>query len=444
MNEKEFQDLVAKVGAEAANKIKAEMDGYDAKMKTIAEDAVKNGGGLTKEQFETYKTSSETAINEIKEIAKKQGTTLAQLQLSGGKEETKSIASVFAENNDELKKVYSQRSGTVDFMVYKNSKGEWTARKHDPLAAKAAGPHATIDAVGAAGNTASISQAFGAATLLRMGANADIVSQYRNTPWIFDLINTTQAGWSDLPFVIWFEEQAKQGGSTLVTEGGTKPPVQYTYKLRSSEYKKRAQLLSFTEEFNLDFSRLQSDIIGKGQTDLINQINSDLLTGITNAATAYNTAASFTGGVAFADANDFDVIAALAAQVDNATYGNSTNAAIMSTFKKYRMGVTKSTTGEYIDRPSVLDAVNFIGNPDMAADALLVGDLKQYNAILRGGFIVKVGYNGTDFGENKFSVVQEQFYFDYISDIRKAALVKGPNFADVKTALASVGAGGGE
>ena len=72
----------------------------------------------------------------------------------------------------------------------------------------------------------------------------------------------------------------------------------------------------------------------------------------------------------------------------------------------------------------------------MAADAVVVGDLRQYHMVMRGGLIVKIGYNGTDFAENKFSVVMEQYYFDWISNIRKSAIVKGPTFADVKTELA--------
>jgi hypothetical protein len=49
--------------------------------------------------------------------------------------------------------------------------------------------------------------------------------------------------------------------------------------------------------------------------------------------------------------------------------------------------------------------------------------------------IMRVGYNGTNFAENKFSIVLEQFYFDYISAIRAKALVKGTDFATVKTAI---------
>jgi hypothetical protein len=50
---------------------------------------------------------------------------------------------------------------------------------------------------------------------------------------------------------------------------------------------------------------------------------------------------------------------------------------------------------------------------------------------------VKVGYNGTDFAQNMFSVVIEQYYYDYISAARTPAIVKGPDFATVKTAISA-------
>jgi len=251
-------------------------------------------------------------------------------------------------------------------------------------------------------------------------------------------VNVVQAGW-DNPLALWFEETTPQGSAAVVPEGGMKPLVQYAYQLKSSTYKKAAQLVTFTEEFSLDFARLQSDIMGKGRTDVLNVINAALLTDLTAAATTYNTAASFKPGtnVVQAPVNDYDAIAAMAAQVDNATYGANANAAIMSTFKKYRMGITKSTQGEYLNRPDVLDNLAFVGNPSMGADNVIVGDLKQMTLILRGGFLVKVGYNGTDFAQNQFSVVMEQYYFDYIPTVRQAAIVKGPDFATVKTAIGS-------
>jgi hypothetical protein len=382
-------------------------------------------------------------LAELEETARKQGTSLGEIseKLSSNQlGSSKSIAEVLHENKEELRKVYQNGSGTKQFVVGLNKNGQWVMRPFDPTV-KAAGPHATIADVGTNGNVASIAQSIDAATLLRMGGNSPIVSQFRNTPWIFDLCNLQNAG-LETPFAMWFEETAKQGASATVAEGATKPATQYAYELKTATYKKEATLIGITDEFSIDFARLESDILGKGKTDVINRINTAILSNIISAATAYNTSASFNPGSGDdlgVNVNDFDVIAALAAQADSATFGNMANAAVMSTYKKYRMGVLKDAQGNYLNRPEVLNGINFVGNPAMSADNILVGDFKNYNIILKGGFIVKVGYNGTDFAENKFSIVMEQYYFDYISEIRKAAIVKGTTFAAVKQAIGDYG-----
>ena len=174
--------------------------------------------------------------------------------------------------------------------------------------------------------------------------------------------------------------------------------------------------------------------MGKGRTDVINRINSAVLANIITAGTAYNTNTEF--GTRAADAiNDWVVLAAMAAQVDSATFGANANAAIMSTYKKYNIGTTQTAAFEWVDTPNVLRNMAMVGNPAMSADAVLVGDFKQYNILLRGGLIMKVGFNGTDFAENRFSTVLEQYYFDYISALRTPAIVKGSTFSAVKALL---------
>ncbi|WP_430897643.1 MULTISPECIES: hypothetical protein [unclassified Paraflavitalea] len=430
LTKEQFEAIVAKLGTEAAKVVAKEMETASTKIKeSVSKETI------SKEDFEGLKKAQEEGLKKINEICEKQGTSineiLASMSTKGTKE--KSIADCLKYSEDELKQIYNNRSGVKYFMINVGTDGKFKMTPFDPTQ-KAAGPHSTTANVGGAGNTSSIAQSIDAATLLRLGAQSPIVSQYRNTPWILDLINLQNAGF-DLPFAMWYEEQAKQGSSSTVAEGATKPQVQYAYTLKTATYKKEAMLIGFSEEFSLDFARLQDDILGKGRVDLVNRINSAILANVITNAQAFNSAVAFKQGVVVPNGNDFDAIAALAAQVDSNTFGAIANTAVMSTFKKYRMGITKSTTGEYIDRPSVLDNLAFVGNPDLTADQLIVGDFKQYNAILRGGLIVRVGYNGTDFAQNMFSTVIEQYYYDYISALRVPAIVKGPDFATVKTAI---------
>lgn len=434
----ELKTVQDTVGAQATTAMKKELDAYEAKVKVIADEAAKNNGGVSKETFDEYKTASDAALAAVKAIAEKQGTTLTELSLKieQGDAPTKSISQVLEADKEELRQIYSQRNGQKTYMVSLNNKGAMVMKPFDET--KATGPNASIAGI-VGGAAASISQNLDAATLLRVGAGSPIYGQYRNTPWVFDLCNTVNGSFdSARPFAIWFDEQAKSGASATTAEGAAKPATQYLYQLNSATYKKEATLVGFTNEFQLDFAQLESDIMDKSRIDVINRVNQAILPNIISAATAYNSAASFTGGTAISNANDFDAIAAMAAQVDNATFGSArANAAVMSTYKKYRMGITKNTQGSYLNPPDVLSGIGFVGNPSMAADDVLVGDLKQYQILLRGGLIVRVGYNGTDFAQNMYSVVLEQFYFDYISTVRKVAIVKGPDFATVKTAIAA-------
>ena len=440
MDEKQFKALVDQVGAEAAQRIKTEIEAYEVKMKQFATEVAKQNGGVTKEQFEEYKKAAEGAVEAVKAIAEKQGTTLAEvaLKLEGGKSGViKSISEVLKEDQEALRQVYSAGSGQKTYMITMNEQGQPMMKAIDMSnTALKVGPEASI--AGISGGVSAITQALDAATLLRVGSGAMINNQYRNSPWIFDLCNTINASFSSsLPFAMWFDETPKNGASANTAEGGSKPISQYAYQLNSATYKKEATLVGFTQEFQMDFAQLESNIMNVARLDVINRVNSAILPNIIAAATAYNSGATFNAGAPVTNVNEFDAIAAMAAQVDNATFGARANAAVMSTNKKYRMGIIKNTQGAYLNPPDVLSGIGFVGNPAMAADDVLVGDLKQYNIILRGGLIVRVGYNGTDFAENRYSVVLEQFYFDYISTIRKVAIVKGPDFATVKTAISA-------
>jgi flagellar biosynthesis chaperone FliJ len=372
-------------------------------------------------------------LKELETAAEKQGTTLQEIsaKLSGAEGNFKSIADQLKADETELRTIYKNRTGVKEYILNVTSKGEWQMKPYD--SSKATGTHATVDGVGA-GVTSSVTQNIDATTLLRLGAGSNIVSNFRNTPWIFSLCNLINVG-VDNKFFMWFDEQAVQGGSTNVAEGGTKPKQQYSYKLQTAPYKKEAVLVSFTDEFSLDFQQLQSDIMSKVQIDLFNRINIAVLTDlIANGSTAYNLA--YTGITA---ANDWDVLAAMAAQVENNTFASLANTAIMTTIKKYKLGTIKDAQNRWLNPPDVLNNLGIVSNPDatLGADGVLVGDFKNYNIALRGGVIVRMGYNGTDFAENKFSTLTEQYYFNFISSIRKAAIVKGPDFATVRAAISA-------
>jgi hypothetical protein len=435
MTPEDLKILQEKVGADAAAAMKKELDAYDEKAKKLANEAASKS--VTAETFETFKTAANEALEGIKKIAEKQGTSLQELslKLTSASIGEKSIAQVLSEDEEDLRKVFSAGSGSKSYMVLPTEKG-YSMKPFDPTM-KTVGPVASISGING-GTAASIFQSIDAASLLRLGGDSvPIIGQYRNSKWILDLCNVTNADYKTY-MAMWFEEVAKTGTSATVAEGGLKPLVQYGYTLKTATYKKEAALVGFTDEFALDFSRLQSDILGTARIDVLNRINTAVLGDIIAAATAYNTGASYKtarGGAIATNYNDYLAIDAMAAQVDNATFGQQANAAVMSTFRNHALNSQMDAEGRFLTPPVLLQNLNWVGNPAMAVDDVLVGDFKQFNIILRGGLIVRVGYNGTDFAQNMFSVAVEQYYYDYISPIRAVAIVKGATFAAVKTAI---------
>ena len=425
----EKKALIDEIGVQGAAKLKEVSDAATVEMKALLSEVKEQKGGLTEEQHKAILVSQKSLEDKIEEISKEHGSSITDLKGAISKAEVtgKTIAEKLKDDEEELKRLYGQSGvGQKAYMLTVDKSGNPVLKNF---------VHGTID--GLEGGLASVAQSFDASSILRMGAGGTVLNQYRNTPFIFDLCNTITTS-PDQRLAFWIDEIPKIGSSALVPEGETKPKVQYNYELKSSPYKKEAKLISFTDEFSMDFSELEQNIMNQGRVDLINKVNAAILPNITTAATAYNTATEFKAGVPITNPHDFDAIAAMSAQVDSATFGSaSANAALMSTFKKYRIGIQRDNELGYINSPQVLDALSYVGNPEMGADEVMVGDFSQYNILLRGGIIVKVGYNGTDFAENKFSVVMEQFYYDYISSARTNAIVKGANFADVKTAISA-------
>lgn len=253
MEVKEFDALVEKVGAETAKSIKKALEPYEAQVQILAEEVNKNKGGVTAETFEAFKKASEESLGAVKAIAEKQGITLGELStvLSNGKQASKSISQVFEEDKPQLEKIFNDRQGVKSYMVTMNKDGVAVMNPINMTGTKAAGAEATISGVGS-GNVSAITQSLDAATLIRIGGNAQIYGQYRNTSWVFDLCNTINASFNtQMPFVIWFDEEPKVGGSTTVAEGTTKPATQYLYTLHSDTYKKEATIVGMTDEHQI-------------------------------------------------------------------------------------------------------------------------------------------------------------------------------------------------
>lgn len=421
--------------------LKAQLDdiskSHNAKVDALEKQIAESQKGLaTQEQYEKHAELNEelkASMLKLEETIKAQGLSLTDIINGNGKVSTKfkTLHEQLEADKSDLERIRANQTGFLTYaLVNDKATGKMMAK---PLStAKDVSIHSTIDIDTEDDLLASVVNSMTAASILRSGNGAPILESYQNSNWLFDLVNYTVAS-KTTSFYRYWEELPTEGAPAVVPENGLKPQVQYRWELKSVDYKKVAAYLKITDEFDMDFPMLAQRAQTELRLDVGRQINNIVATDLLAQATAFVAPTAWVANVPFV--NDYDAIMAMAAQVEMNTFSDSANVALMNSAKKWRISAEKDTTGNYLDKPSILDGVRFVGNPAFVADNIVVGDLKQYNLIMRGAFIVKIGYVDDDLIHNRFTVVGEQFFFNYIPTSRKGAIVKGTTFTAVKAAI---------
>lgn len=438
MTQEQMNALASQLGTQASEQIKTEVANLKSTMEANMA-KFKREGSISKGDYEKEQKALQTAIETVKTIAEKQGKTLTELESklssSVGGTGMKSLHQLMDEDAEEIKTIRSNGFGNKQYLLRQDVNGNVFAERYDR---KAQVPHAHQTVGGSSGTDTFVPAVTTGvndiASVIRLANQNNLVNQYRNTPFVFDLVNVIPTS-MNTQTAQWWEELTVQGGSSTVAEGTVKPIAQYQYEFKMSPYKKEAVRIGFSDEFRLDFGRIQHEALTNGRKDLYNKINNDILADVKSKATAL----SITSGNPFYQSvlnpNTFDIIAGMASQVDGASFGGAlANGALMSTGQKYFTGITKDLQGGYMNRPDVLSNIAMIGNKAILDNDLLVGDFTKYNVMMRGGIIVKVGYATGDWESNKFSVLLEQYYFNYIPTIHTEAIVKS-EITTAKTAI---------
>lgn len=381
--------------------------GLQAKLKELKD-------GLTATELKGLNDTLETQGNSITELRGKlnaQPTPVKNL-LQAFKDEVD-------EAKDELADIRRNRAGAKAFVLKNFSVGQ----------TKTAGVTGTI--VIGAETDASIEEQGSATALLRLG-DGPIYEAQRGVPFILNFVNVGQ---TDAPALIWFDEVATEGAFAIVAEGAAKPLLQYKFERRTAEYRKAAGYTVITDEFTMDFPRLVSTINRLMRIDVRNKMNALILADMVTSASSY----SYSGLDDLVDnADDYAAIGAAIAQLQNNFY--TPNVLVLNPGDAWRMRLTKSTgDGQYLMPPFSWNGQTYefgrvIVDPAVAIGNFFVGDGNVYNVDLRGDVIVRIGYNSDDFIKNQYSMVVEQYFYNYISNIRKAGLIYG-NFATIKAAI---------
>ena len=349
----------------------------------------------------------------IKNILKKQGEKITDLLTKVNSHET-------VNSFDEFKKEFESEATKAALKTIKANKSGQIAF--------------TIKAAVVTTSTSSVTDSVSDATAQRLG-DGNIYSLMRGTPWILNFVttgNTTAAA------LIWYDESQKEGDFAITAEGTIKPLVQYKFVRKSSDYSKAAGRTTITEEFDTDYPRLVSTIKTLMQQDCRLAMNEIILTDlITNASPyAYN---GLDGDIA--DPDDYAAMGAAIAQLQSLRY--APNVLVLNPADAWRMRLQKGNDGHWIMPPftwngQTYEFGNVIVDPDVTVGNFFIGDGSVYTVLMKGDIIVRIGYASStnDFESNQYTMIVEQYFYNYISTARKAGLIYA-NFDTIKADIAA-------
>lgn len=445
MDEQEYQALVAKVGTEAADKIRAQGDAMKLELTTqINTEVSKNvteaekrinaeitaaegrinakaaelrSGLLTEEAFGKFKDEEIKVINEkleavarIEEASKAQGIKINELlEKSTPKQQSFEdylINNVIGEKGEKLMEIKKTNS----FVEI-------------PLSQmKEAGVTSISNVIQAQDNVPTSPYLPGIG-----GAELAIFDIKRDPNFILDKVDMGRTNQSR---IAWINETGELGLPAEVDEGGEKPMLQNTFKVEQSFAKKIAAYIKITEEFEQDVPQLATLVRRLLQTRIIRGWDDAIQAAIYAIATPFS-APGLTSSIPFA--NFWDGIYAMMAQVRVDHF--IPNSVSIHPYTNVKMQADKTSTGVYLLPPFKDEITSMLTQANkIAVDNALVGDLKQYKVDVYKEFVLKVGWVNDDFIHNQFCVLGELRYHRYISDNRKKAIVKG-NLGNVVASL---------
>lgn len=402
LTEQQFNDLVSKVGNEAATQIKKQFADSEKSINDKIADVTK--GVMTSAAFETFKAEELAKVSEqlqkVEDALKEQGTVINAMKDSTPAQ-PKTLENVLSDENTikEIKEVLRKGQGNVEISL-------------SGVTLKTAGSQSV-------GNSIQAMTPPPNSPYLPMAAPLDATNFFGiiyNPNFIINYVNRGRTNFSRLP---WVNETSVEGGATQVQEGAAKPLWNTRFKVEMSEAKKTAAMSTITEEFDQDLPGFTT-IVQRLLTETVaRKWDDDVYAAVIAAATGY-TITGLNGKID--DANYYDALRAGIAQIGKNNF--NANFIGVNPVTNALIEMQKSATDRLYLQPPFLQRILSMlreGNK-VAEDQALVGDITQFNVDVYKDMVLKVGYNLDDFQRNQFSVIAEVRYHDYISNNRKTAL----------------------
>lgn len=229
-------------------------------------------------------------------------------------------------------------------------------------------------------------------------------------------------------------ETTKEGAATLVAEGAVKPLIQYKFVRETFERSKYAGRVEWTEEFEMDYTRLLDAIIDMLERDVVTAWQDGLIAIIDANATSY--VSSPLDGTLVNPDNGLAVVA-VASQI--ASLGYNPNVVIMNPGALVATTYTQDLDGNFSLKPYIdangrsIGGLRVVTSTKIPVDTFYVGDFSVYKEE-HSDYILRFGQYNAQFIENEYTAIGEVFTILSIASIDEVAIVKG-SFTAVKAAL---------
>lgn len=401
MNETQYQELVAKLGKEAADNIKKEAKAIEDALNAKYGEMQK--GMITSEQFAKLKSEQEETLKSIneklaaaEEVTKQQGIIINTLKENGTKSERKTLEDYFESVMPQIKELRGKQMGFF----------EVTGKQ-----LKAAG----ITSI--SGSITDQATPIGSPYLPGIGgAELELFDIVRNPNFI---INHVNVGRTNQFRLAWINEIDYQGTpDTNILEGGAKPLIQHKFQVEFSTAKKAAAYIELTEEFDQDVPGLATAVRRMLTSDVLRAFDDKIQADVIAAARPYEIT-QLDGQIDHA--NRWSAVRAMMGQVGY--YNFITNTIAINPLTSVQLDESKNVNGTYLLPPFLPTVKPLIVEANkIAFGNVLVGDLAQYNVDIYKDFTLRVGWINDEFIHNKFAVLGELRYHSYISDTRKKAI----------------------
>lgn len=244
---------------------------------------------------------------------------------------------------------------------------------------------------------------------------------------------------------LWIEEHDETGAAVFIGEGASKTQLAVKYREQTQEVQKIAVYGKVTTELMADLPQLMSYI----QNNLVKRVGLktelDLMIGdgvgenLKGLKTFATTFAAGSLALSIDNANEFDVLEAMALQVEIANGVPNVVFVHPSTLSK--MKLVKDTTGvplwkSYMDNQGGISVsgMRVVTSTAVPAGEFFGGDGTVANVLFRQGLSIQIGVDGNDFINNKKTILVEQRLVQFVSANDVPVLVKGV-FSTAKAAL---------